>query len=253
MAQDRTARATRLARLGTQSMLAASGLVATGYLTYAAIAWTRYGHARHTRGRNADALLDGFMPAYDIVERHHIAINAPADVVLWAATSQELDRLPLIRGIFRMRRMVMGGDEAKVVLPRALVPQMLALGWGVLMEHPGREIVFGAVTKPWQANVVFEALSPETFEPFDEPGYVKIAWTLRADPLGEQWSMFRTETRAVATDAEARRRFRVYWSLASPGIGLIRWLSLRPLKAAAEARASLEREAQPASRAAQCR
>jgi hypothetical protein len=52
--------------------------------------------------------------------------------------------------------------------------------------------------------------------------------------------MFRTETRAVATDVEARRRFRLYWSLASPGIGLIRWLSLRPLKMAAEQRVSVQ-------------
>ena len=49
--------------------------------------------------------------------------------------------------------------------------------------------------------------------------------------------MFRTETRAVATDQRARARFRKYWAFASPGIVLIRWLSLRPVKREAERRA----------------
>ena len=66
---------------------------------------------------------------------------------------------------------------------------------------------------------------------------MKIAWTLRADPVSETESVFRTETRAVATDPAARTRFRRYWAFASPGIGLIRWLSLAPLKRQAELRA----------------
>ena len=49
--------------------------------------------------------------------------------------------------------------------------------------------------------------------------------------------MFRTETRAVATDAAARAKFRRYWSFLSPGIVLIRWLMLGPVKAEAERRA----------------
>jgi hypothetical protein len=61
----------------------------------------------------------------------------------------------------------------------------------------------------------------------------------RPDPLGPAESTFRTETRAVATDSGARARFRRYWSILSPGIILIRWLSLGPLKVEAERRARL--------------
>jgi hypothetical protein len=46
--------------------------------------------------------------------------------------------------------------------------------------------------------------------------------------------MFRTETRAVATDAESRRKFRWYWSFLSPGIILIRMALRRALPAAAD-------------------
>ena len=95
----------------------------------------------------------------------------------------------------------------------------------------------GAVTQPWMADVVFRAVPPERFADFDEPDYVKIVWTLRADPIGDAESVFRTETRVATTDPTARAKFRRYWSFASPGIILIRWMSLRPLKAEAERRA----------------
>jgi hypothetical protein len=111
----------------------------------------------------------------------------------------------------------------------------MALGWGVLADTPG-EIVLGSVTRPWEAHVVFKALPPEAFAAFDEPGYVKIVWSLRADPLASDRSTFRTETRATATDPSARVKFRRYWALTSAGIALIRLLSLQPLKADAERR-----------------
>jgi hypothetical protein len=100
-----------------------------------------------------------------------------------------------------------------------------------------REIVVGAVTQPWMANVVFRALPPDRFREFREPGYVKIVWTLRVDPVGASQSMFRTETRVATTDATARRRFRWYWTRFSPGIVLIRRLMLGNLKKEAERRA----------------
>ena len=119
----------------------------------------------------------------------------------------------------------------------SFIDQMRSIGWGVLAEEPGREIVLGAVTQPWLADVVFRALPPEEFAAFHDPNYAKIVWTLRADSVGPAESVFRTETRAVATDLVARAKFRRYWSFLSPGIILIRWASLAPLKADAERRA----------------
>ena len=68
-----------------------------------------------------------------------------------------------------------------------------SIGWGVLAEVTGREIVMGAVTQPWRANVVFRPLPPGEFSAFKEPDYVKVVWTLRADPAGTSRSIFRTE------------------------------------------------------------
>jgi hypothetical protein len=182
-------------------------------------------------------LLDCFMPVYDVVERHHIWVDAPAAVTLIAAREQDLFRLPLVRAVFKTRELVMRATPDERPQPRGLFAATQALGWGVLAEQPDREFVVGAVTKPWEPNVTFQALPPDQFAAFSQPGFVKIAWTLRADPVGDTSSIFRTETRAVATDRTARDRFRRYWALVSPGIALIRRLSLAPLKRDAERRA----------------
>jgi hypothetical protein len=181
------------------------------------------------------------MPAYEIVERHHIRVAAPAALTLDVARNADMQATPIARAIFRAREVLLGAD-APPRQPRGLLDEVQSLGWGLLAEEPGREVVVGAVTRPWEANVVFRAVPADQFAAFAEPGYVKIAWTLRADPLDDGASMFRTETRAVATDAAARRKFRRYWALLSPGIIIIRWVLLNPLKREAERRA---RQSQP--------
>jgi len=218
------------------------GLAAAAYVAYVGYAWVRYGNVRPaTRREEQDALLDRFMPACEIVERHQIRIDAPAEVTFQAATEMYLEQSPIIRAIFKGREWIMRSQSAPRPGPRSFVAQMRAIGWGVLAEIPGREIVMGAVTQPWMADVVFRPLPPAEFAAFDEPGFVKIVWTLRADPAGSAESVFRTETRAVATDTVARTKFRRYWSFLSPGIIVIRWASLGPLKANAERRARVAR------------
>jgi hypothetical protein len=184
-------------------------------------------------------LLDRFMPVYDVVERHRICVAAPPRITLMAARDQDLLRLPLVRAIFKTREIVMGATPDDDSVPHGLLAATTALGWGVLADVPDREIVVGAVTRPWEANVTFRTVPPGEFADFVEPGFVKIVWTLRADPVSDDASIFRTETRAVATDATARARFRRYWAFASPGIAVIRQLSLGPLKREAERRAKV--------------
>jgi hypothetical protein len=215
---------------------AALGAAAAAYATLAGRAWVRYGHPSQPSADEADALLDRFMPAYDIAERHHVRVDAPADITFAAACEADLMDSSVVRAIFRSREVLLGSTPEEAAQPHGLLAFTTSTGWGVLAEIPGREVVVGAVTQPWQANVVFRALAPDAFKAFDEPGYVKIVWTLRADPIGAAASVFRTETRALATDAAARRAFRRYWSVFSPGIIAIRWMMLGPVKTEAERR-----------------
>jgi hypothetical protein len=228
-------------RSAVSLLAAAAGIAAGTYLLFAGATWCRYGRVPRERTDQRDEWLDRFMPIYDVVERHDVRVAAPAEVTLAVACEQDLFDLPLVRLIFRTRELVLGAHVRKEAQPRGLIEAVRMLGWGQLAAVAGREIVMGAVTKPWQPDVIFRALPPDEFEAFAEPGFVKIAWTLRADPIDHSTSMFRTETRAVATDAVARGRFRLYWAFVSPGVALIRRLSLRPLKRDAERRATLRR------------
>ncbi len=183
------------------------GLAAAAYATYVGTTWCRYGRARHVASReDADPLLDRFLPEFDVVERHHVHVAAPAQIALAAACDMDLFRSTIVRGIFKVRELILGSRPEETVLPQGLLAQVKALGWGVLAEIPGREIVFGAVTQPWMANVVFRPLPADEFGAFHEPGYVKIIWTLRADPIGAAESVARTETRVVTTDPTARAK-----------------------------------------------
>ena len=74
-----------------------------------------------------------------------------------------------------------------------MLAQVQSRGWVVLDEVPDREIVVGAVTKPWEANVTFRSIPANEFVAFQEPEYVKIVWTVRVDAIGPNASVFRTE------------------------------------------------------------
>src|ERR1700674_3179101 len=218
-------------------LTAGAGLAATSYAAYVATAWYRYGCVtRHVDAEDRDALLDHLMPTYEVAERHHVRIAAPAEITFAAASEMHLEHSSMVRAIFKAREWIMRSHPGRELEPRAFLAQMRAIGWGVLAETPGREIVMGAVTQPWMADVVFRPLPPEEFVAFHEPDYVKIVWTLRADPNGVTESIFRTETRVVTTNSVARAKFRRYWAFASPGIILIRWALLGPLKTEAERR-----------------
>jgi hypothetical protein len=222
-------------RAAGRGLAVCGGIVAASYAAYAVTSWFRYGQStRLADSEERDALVDRFMPTYDVVERHHVRVNAPADVTFQAATEMDLQQSRIVRGIFTAREWISRSHAVREPETRAFLSQMRAIGWGVLAEVPGREIVMGAVTQPWMADVVFRALAPEDFVAFREPDYVKIVWTFRADPTGAAESIFRTETRVVTTDPAARTKFRRYWAFASPGIIVIRWASLGVLKRDAE-------------------
>ena len=223
-------------RSATRGIAAGAGVAAGAYAVYAGVTWYRYGHVPRPVADERDELLDTFMPAYEVLERHHIRVAAPAPLTLAAAREQDLLRLPIVRAIFKTREKVLGAAPDDRPRPRGLLAATQSFGWGVLAEVPDREIVVGAVTRPWERDVTFRRLPPDEFAAFWEPDYVKIAWTLRADAIDQASCVFRTETRAIATNPAARSKFRRYWAFASPGIALIRRLSLRPLKRDAERR-----------------
>jgi hypothetical protein len=93
-----------------------------------------------------DPLLDRFLPVYEIVERHQIRVAAPAAVTLDAARDVDLQASPVVRTIIRAREIILGATPVDRRSPRGLLAETQSLGWGVLADVAGREVVVGAVT-----------------------------------------------------------------------------------------------------------
>jgi hypothetical protein len=189
----------------------------------------------------APSPLDPFIPHPDVRERFHTTIRAPASIVMDEATHFNLQSLPLVRLLFRMREILMRAPTPSTPRkPQGLLAETRSLGWGTLVDQPGRLIVRGASCRPWQGEVTFTPIPPDLFASYAEPDQVKIAWTLEAEPLGPALTRFSHETRAVATDAEARAKFRSYWRWARFGIVSIRYLLLPAIRRSSERRSQAQ-------------
>lgn len=191
--------------------------------------------------------LDPFLPRFDVRERYQTIVRAPADLVLETARGFDMRSIPLVSAIFWLRATVLRGrpEERR---PGGLDTDALrAMGWGVLAEAPGRLFVAGAVCQPWQADVVFTPIPPDLFAAYADPDRVKIAWTLEAEALAPDRTRLATETRALATDAQARAKFRVYWRLFGIGILAIRWLVVPAVRREAERRWRARERSSPGS------
>jgi hypothetical protein len=181
-------------------------------------------------------IIDRFVPSADVQEKHEVIVRAEPSVVFETACSLDLESSALVRAIFRLREFVMRSAPADRTLPKGLVEQTAALGWGKLCEEPGRALVMGAVTRPWESDVAFRAVQPDRFALFSDPNLVKIVWTLEVEPVSDGVTRLRTQTRAVATDETARKKFHRYWRWARFGIVPIRWLMLAAVRHKAEHR-----------------
>jgi hypothetical protein len=211
----------------------AAALAVIIYGGYAAWTWARYGRPQQTP---VNAALDRFIAKPEVIERNRIIAGAPAAVAYDACRNFDLLESTIPRLLFDTRALAMGAKPVHAKSPAGLVDQMTAMGWSVLEETPGRHIVFGVAAQPWRPDAGFRRIQPVDFAAFNENGWVKIAVDISVIP-SEGGSLVRTETRVMTTDAEARKRFRKYWALASPGVKLIRVMSLRSMRNDAERRA----------------
>ena len=226
----------RPTQTAVRCLAATAGLAAVSYASYVAITWLRFGRVASSTGDEVGSLLDRFMPTYEVEERHQTHVAAPNDVTFAAASEMDIQRVPVVRGLFKGRALFLGGKGDEAERPRTLLAWMQSLGWTVLVHVPGRQVVLGAVMRPWEPDPSPRVVAPEEFAAFCEPEYVKILSTWVAEPMGPRESRFTIATRVATTDATARRLFRRYWSLFSPGSLLIRYVGLRLVRGEAERR-----------------
>lgn len=105
----------------TRWLATGAGLAATTYAAYVSATWFRYGRVRRKTNRaDADPLLDRFMPIYEVFDRHHARIAAPAEITLTTACEMDLEESAIIRAIFNCRALMLASKPPKRLLPRTL-------------------------------------------------------------------------------------------------------------------------------------
>jgi hypothetical protein len=181
-------------------------------------------------------LIDDFMPTFDVSERHHTLVLAPAEDAYRAAREMDLARSRVIRGLLSARgipRMIARRPGRR--RPRSItVDRLLASGFVWLGEDPGHEFVLGLVGTFWRPGGGISRVDPSEFRSFDEPGQAKAVWNFRVIGDGEDRSFVTTETRVRVPDEGSRRKFVLYWAAIGPFSGVIRRQALALIKADAE-------------------
>ena len=124
--------------------------------------------------------------------------------------------------------------ESATARKETMLQWLLNSGFLFLREIKDREVVFGVVNRMVAVESRRPPVKPEEFASFSEPGVVKIAANFRVEGQRGGWSRVTTETRILATDEVAERRFGAYWRLIHPGSALIRRSWLQAIRRRAE-------------------
>jgi hypothetical protein len=155
-------------------------------------------------------LIDRFLPRYDLAVVHAEVFRVPSEACYRTARDLDLLRHPIIRTLLGLRSLpqrladrLTGQRHAPAAAPRGTfrLDDMVGppLGWILLAEEPGAQIVLGQIGRPWKPVGASEGppLSRAAFAPFDGPGFAKIAFGLRVQPHGATSSILTMETRVA--------------------------------------------------------
>src|SRR5688572_5436101 len=84
------------------------GAAAATYGVMVAAAYLKYGRPVAQAPDEVDPILDGFMPSYEVAERHQVRVHAAPDVTFRAATEARLQDSRIVSAIFRARELALG-------------------------------------------------------------------------------------------------------------------------------------------------
>jgi len=125
-------------------------------------------------------LLDALLPTYDVALTEHLVVDADTMTVFDAA--KNFDFVTTRSFVVTAMMTARSAPSRMLGRPVATPPSLMLArdsgalpGWVVLGEVPGRELVFGAVGKFWNADIEWHDLAADEFAGFAEPGWGKIA------------------------------------------------------------------------------
>lgn len=168
-------------------------------------------------------LIDRFLPRADVVQRHELLVASLPARAWHVVRTMDLGRDPAIRALLAFR----GFRGGSLTLDGAV-----SRGFLLLDEDPPHEIVLGLVGRFWRFRS--DLRRPRDFAAFDQPGFLKAAWSWDVAAAGPRACVVGTETRVLATDAMARKAFGRYWRAIGPFSALIRRRALALVRREAE-------------------
>lgn len=171
-------------------------------------------------------LIDEFMPKWDVRERHHVRINAPAREIYAATQRMDLRGAYLTNFLLKLRGIPASDEFSR--------DDFLKMNFVLLGETKGEEFLLGLIGEFWQPTGNLRRFARDDFVRFNEPGYAKAVWNFSLDEMANGAFRLNTETRVFCTDAASRLRFRLYWFFIGAFSGLIRREILCVIKKAAE-------------------
>jgi len=169
-------------------------------------------------------MLDPFIPEPRLVEVDHVDLAVPPEAAYQAARHFDITSSRLVRGLFALR------TAPDRLTGQASGPFRLSIddlanetsAFRFLADRPGEGFAVGAIGQFWRPQIPFKVLPPDEFARFDEPGWSKVAWCLRVEPLGNTGSRMVFELRLTATDEESWHEVRRYFRLIGPFSHFIR-------------------------------
>lgn len=179
--------------------------------------------------------LAHLLPAARKVEVDTIELAAPPAVVWDHVRHGDLADSPFARALFALRtlpsRLAGAPPEPTGVRIDDLRSTPEAPGFQLLGDDPPHELTVGAIGKVWKLDIPFVHVDgPEAYVAFSEPGWIKVAWAIRVEPLGDASSRVTVEVRVDATDDASWERFSLYWHIIGPGSHFVRHAAFAGLR-----------------------
>jgi hypothetical protein len=165
-------------------------------------------------------VLDDLMSAPHLAELDRVDVAAPANVTWQRVRHGALAQAWPIRALFSARNLLMPGaaGTSPTIRMDDLRSSPQRPGFQILVDQPPHEFAVGAIGKVWRLQIPFlHVANARDYAAFRDPGFVKVAWAIRVEPLGGCEACGVTvEVRVRATDEQSLRKFRRYFRLIGP-------------------------------------
>lgn len=193
------------------------------------------------------ALIDDFLPEYDVREYHRTRVHASAEATYAAVFTANLAGAPIARALLFARAVpgALAAGRAGLRRLRRAHREPVTLrdfehrGFRIVAERAPHEIVIGLEGQFWRLGGGVCSPPAASFRSTAQaPGTARAIWNFTAHETPSGATELATETRVRCADSAARRRFLPYWLVIRAGSGMIRRMMLREIRRAAERRTS---------------